>query len=249
MVVHGLNVKPIAMLSLIKWLTSHGSEVYLAHLSGHHESTISIKEVTAIIWQEEMLNCYTISRQASLNASVPLYFLGYSLGALLGQSMISLLAKNGSFDKQILIAPAIAIRSRSYLIRLLFFLGEKTTIPGYTPDEYRVNKSLPLHVYKLLFAEEKKILNAKFDGLNIPTLILIDPKDELISYKKILRFIDRFSLTNYEVIILDDDLKSRNGKYHHMILNEETMGRNNWEMATGKMEKFLFTTEEINVYQ
>ena len=197
MVAHGLNVKPLAMLPLINWLTSHGSDVYLIQLSGHHENGVNIKEVTASIWQNEMLTGYTIAKQASLDHSVPLFFLGYSLGALLGQSMIALSPESTPFDKQVLIAPATTIRRRSYLIKLLFFLGKQKMLPSFTPKEYRVNESLPLRIYQILFREERKVIKAKFNGLNIPTVIFIDPKDELISYKKLIRFKNRFGLTNY----------------------------------------------------
>lgn len=240
MVVHGLNVKPEAMLPLINWLVGEGSDVYLVKLSGHHENGRNIKEVTSAIWHQEMLSGYEVAKTASLNYSVPLFFLGYSLGALLGQSMLALYGPETSFDKQVLLAPATAIRRQSYLVRLLFLLGKRTMIRSYTPTVYRVNKSLPLHIYQVLFAEEKKVWEKGFSSLNIPTLILIDPKDELISYKKLEKFIQRFALTNYQVVKLDDRLKDRNTSYHHLLLSEQSMGTKNWQLATEKMRQFLF---------
>jgi esterase/lipase len=239
-VAHGLNVIPVAMLPLINWLTGLGSDAYLIKLSGHHEKAAHIKDVTSSVWQKEMLSGYKVAKEAAFDNSVPLFFLGYSLGALLGQSMIALSQQGALFDKQILIAPATAIRRRSYLVKLLFLFGKGIRLPSYTPKGYRVNESLPLGIYQIMFAEEKKVLKAKFNGLNFPTIILIDPKDELISYKKLIKFIIRFRLTNYRIIVLDDKLKGRKEKYHHLILNEQTMGKANWEMATQKMEKFFF---------
>jgi esterase/lipase len=239
LVAHGLNLKPEAMLSLVHWLTVHGSDVYLVQLSGHHSAGIDIKDVTASVWQQEMLEGYKLAQQASREAAVPLFFLGYSLGALLGQSMIALSMEHTPFDKQILIAPATAIHPRSYLLRLLFFLGKQRNLPSMSPKEYRVNESLPLHIYEILFNEEKRVLRSGFNKLNIPTLVIIDPKDELVSYKKLLKQVNVFGLTHYRLAVLDHSLKDRSQPYHHLVVDEQTMGKRNWEMATREIKKFL----------
>lgn len=240
LVAHGLNLKPEAMLFLVNWLAGNGSDVYLVSLSGHHKNGIGIREVTLSIWQEEMLAGYEMARKASLLHSIPLYFLGYSLGALLVQSMAALSIERTLFDRQVLIAPAFAIRKRSYLIKLLFFLGKQRTVPSYTPKGYKVNESLPLNIYDLMFTEEKKVLKSKFITLTLPTLILIDPKDELISYNRLMKLISRFGLANYRVVVLDHHLKGRSEAYHHLIIDEQTMGKENWEKAACEIKKFLF---------
>lgn len=232
------------METLINWLTSRGSDVYLIQLSGHSEKGIDIKNVTAALWQQEMLAGYTIAKQAAISQKLPLYFLGYSLGALLGQSMIGLTQKGSGFDKQILLAPATAIRKRSYVLRFLFFFSKKMLLPSFTPQSFRANKALPLRIYQILFAEEKKLWSAKEPQLNIPTLILIDPKDELISHTKLLQWINQFKLSQYRVIALDSDLRNRMSQYHHLIINEQTMGSANWAMATNAMGRFFFRFSE-----
>ena len=243
MVVHGLNVKPSAMLAFIEWLNLQGSDAYLVKLSGHYEDSININAVTSSMWETDMLKGYTIAQKASIERSVPLFFLGYSLGALLGQAMISFSQGEVHFDKQVLFAPATAIRRRAYFIKLLFVLNGKVMLPSYTPIEYRANSRIPINVYKILFKNKRNILKTNFNKLNIPTIIFIDPKDELVSYKKLAKFSGRFALTDYQVVKLDSDLKARGGKYHHLIINKLTMGENNWEMVTRQMAKFLFNEE------
>lgn len=240
LVAHGLNLKPAAMLPLVHWLTSNGSDVYLVKLSGHHIQAIGIEEVTLPIWQEEMLLGYEMARKAALFNSVPLYFLGYSFGALLGQSAVLLSKDQTPFDRQVLIAPAFALRKRSYLIKFLFFLNKRTKVPSYTPKTYKVNEALPLSIYKILYTEVEKVVKYKFNQLNIPTLILVDPKDELISYKRLLQQVRKFGLTNYQVVVLDHQLKGRREPYHHLVIDAQTMGDKNWELAAGELKKFLF---------
>jgi esterase/lipase len=240
LVAHGLNMKPTGMLAITQWLNEQGSDVYLVKLSGHHEDSIHIKDITSTLWEEEMMHAYTIAKEAAIKSGVPLFFVGYSLGALLGQAMLLSLKEDKIFDKQILIAPATAIRNRSYALKLFAFIHKKIMLPSFTPSPYRANNFLPFTVFEVLFRNEKKLIEAQYQALNIPTLIFIDPKDELISYKKLVEYLRRFELTNHEIVLLDSNLKVRQSLYHHLIVSEETMGKENWKMATKRMAGFLF---------
>ncbi|HEX2534849.1 MAG TPA: alpha/beta fold hydrolase [Chitinophagaceae bacterium] len=239
LVVHGLNLKPSAMLPLVHWLSCRGSEVYLVHLSGHGEGSREMKEVTPGLWAGEMQEGYDRARRAAAESGVPLYFLGYSLGALLGQSMIAGQQEGAAFDKQVLVAPAIGIRRHAYALRLLFPLGGKRTLPSFTPVGYRANPSLPLSVYRILFDEERKVLRSGFGPLRIPTLVVMDPRDELVSYRR-WQQIAYNHLSSCRLLSLDPNLEGRNHRYHHLVIDERTMGKANWERFTGALDGFLF---------
>jgi hypothetical protein len=240
LVVHGFNNRPAAMLPLIQWLNSQGSDVWLVSLTGHRESATDLANLTSTVWQQEMLDGYEAAKNAAAEQNVPLYFLGYSLGALLGQTMLVLPMKSAPFDKQVLLAPAIAFRRRASLLRFFFFLGWPASLPSFTPAAYRVNRSLPLSAYRVLFGEEAKLQKAEGGKLNFPTLVLLDPKDELISFKRLLQLIGCFGLTKYRVVRLNDQLKGRKERYHHLILDEQTMGKENWALAMAEIRAFLF---------
>lgn len=253
LVAHGLNQKPEAMLSLVEFLSRQGSDVYLVRLAGHQKDGIPIREVTSSsVWQREMLDGYTRAERTSTESSVPLYFLGYSLGALLAQSMIALSMEHAPsikhtssiiqtpFSKQILIAPAFAIRPRSYLVKLFFLLGKQRNLLSFSPVEYRVNDALPLFIYDILFNEEKQVIRSGFSNSNIPTLVFMDPGDELISFKKIQKQISSFSLTNYRIHTLNHNANERKYKFRHLIIDEPTMGKSNWEMVTNQIKSFFF---------
>ncbi len=241
MVIHGLNLKPAAMLAFIHWLNRRGSAVYLVKLSGHFEHSLPISKVTSATWKEEVLAGYAVARLASIRHAVPLYFLGYSLGALLGQTMMTLSNGGISFEKQVLIAPAIALRRRCNLLKLLFFLPGIQQLPSYSPKEYKANASLPLLVYKILFAHLHALHRSGFRASNIPTLVFIDPKDELISIRKLQSCVTAFQLTQHTIILLGSDRQGRKGTFHHQILDEATMGPENWALVTGAMDTFLFS--------
>lgn len=240
LVVHGLNVKPLAMKPIVDWLNARGSDVYLVHLAGHSERAEPIDSVKSESWDNNMLRGYQQASETSRATNVPLYFLGYSLGGLLGQDLIQFSDTAVHFDKQVLIAPANAIRSRSYLLKMLFALNEKTLLPSYTPEPYQANIRLPIKIYKIMFRKEKALVKSRYTKLNIPTLVLIDRKDELISYRKLKRYRKRFSLDNWDIIVLDSNMKTYNRQYHHLIIDETSMGTTNWNVATKELMAFLF---------
>jgi hypothetical protein len=74
--------------------------------------------------------------------------------------------------------------------------------------------------------------------------VLIDPKDELISYKRLQKWIQKHHLINYKVVTLDPDLTGRSKRFHHLILDEATMGKKNWQLATAQWKAFLFPERE-----
>lgn len=237
LVVAGLNVRPSAMLALLEWLNDKGSHAFLVKLSGHHEHSVSIMNVTRAIWEEDMLNGYEAAFAAAGKNAVPLYFLAYSLGALLGQSLLLMPGRNIGFDKQVLFAPATAIRKRNYLLKLLFGWGN-LSLPSYAPDRYKANKRLPVRIYKIMFGMETELWKAGAGKLPVPTLVFLDPWDELISCKKTGSY---FGGRNSEIVRLDSHMRGRYGGYHHLIINESTMGKKNWQLVIDKMGAFLFS--------
>jgi hypothetical protein len=236
LVVPGLNVIPSAMQALVEWLNARGSHVFLVKLSGHHADSVGIMEVTQEIWVADMLEGYGAARSAAEEQGVPLHFLGYSLGALLGQFLLAMPGHEIRFDKQVLFAPATAIRQRNYLLKLLFGWNS-LTLPSYAPERYKANKRLPIRIYKIMFGMEAELERAGAGRSRVPTLVFLDPRDELISYKKIGRY---FGDGHNEVVQLDSRMRGRYGGYHHLIINESTMGKKNWALVVDKMGAFLF---------
>jgi esterase/lipase len=240
LVAHGLNLKPEAMLPLINFLRNLGSEVYLVRLSGHEANGPGIGSIMSVTWQAEMLAGYEMAKQASRDSSLPLYFLGYSMGALLGQALMSLPLHRITFDRQVLLAPATGIRWRSYLLKVLFIFGSRRTIRSFAPEAYRANTALPLFVYRILFNEEKKVLASHFSNLNIPSLIVLDPKDELISHRKLQNQIKKYSLTRYRILLLHKKDAHKKRGYCHQIFDPDTLGNQRWKVMTTEIKQFLF---------
>ena len=238
LVVHGLNVRGEAMMSYVRLLTGRQSDVFLLSLAGHYGGVVNLELVRASLWRAEMQKGYERARQRATELAVPLYFLGYSLGALLGQSQ--LLLHGARFDRQVLVAPAIALRWHCYLVKGLFFLGERQRLPSYSPRPYRVHQTMPLRIYQILFDEVRKLADSRFRSLEVPSLIIMDPGDELISYRKIKALRKEYGWPHCSLLTLNPSLRGRSTYFHHCLLDAGSMGADNWALTTREIDTFLF---------
>jgi len=230
----GLNIRPSAMMAIIKVLNDLGSDAFLVNFSDIHP-----RDGDPAAWENDFLERYDAARLVADQHKVPLHFIGYSLGALLGQYLLSSGKDNMRFDKEILLAPATAMKLPTPLKSAVSFLNGNMKIMSFAPKEYRLYDWLPAKIYKTMIRWEQSILMVGFGNLNIPTLIFIDPKDELISFKKIRKQIEQFELTNYQCIPLESNLSHRATRFHHLIIDEATMGNQNWRDFETRLATFL----------
>lgn len=240
LVTHGLNNKPTIMLPIVEWLRGQGSEVYLVKLFGHHEGTTPIKAMEKDSWYQEIRNAYYQAFERARELNVPIHFLGYSLGALVMQYAITVHKGKMTFDKQVLWAPATATRLTSVFLQAFFLLPKKWHLPSFTPKDYRANKGIPIKAYQYLYYMKKQVRQSKFKYLNIPTLIIADPKDELIDVKRLKKDQLQYDLKAYTILELNSSKIGRQTSYHHLIVDERAVGRNNWQKMLEAMTGFLY---------
>jgi esterase/lipase len=225
------------MLSLIAWFNEHDCDCILVRFSGHYEESADTANITVDAWQQDMRNGYEFAKSVAGEHKIPLFLLGYSLGGLLGMNLVLFSGETG-ISKQVLLAPAVAIRDTAGILKLLFW-WKSLYLPSFTPEKFRANKRLSITAYKTMFSIVSKILNSKAITTT-STLVFIDSMDELISTKKLFRFLNRFIAGHYELVALDSDMKNRSGGYHHLIIDQETMGAANWKLFTARLKDFLF---------
>jgi alpha-beta hydrolase superfamily lysophospholipase len=101
LVVHGLNLKPEKMGAIIATLNQDGIDVLNLSLRGHGDNypsqgrknhdeqrLASFREVNYELWSDEMYRAYRQVRERGELKNVPLFFVGYSLGGLLGCDLL-----------------------------------------------------------------------------------------------------------------------------------------------------------------
>lgn len=240
LVIHGLNLCPDKMEALIKLLNSNRIDVISLSLRGHgsnfkhHPGIIeknarlrAFKKVSYNLWLKETCKAYHVAQKLSVNKRVPLFFVGFSLGGLLGTDLF---VRNAGvrFDRMVLLAPALDIRFIHYAAKI-FYPFPGFVIPSLSPKQYRANKGTTIAAYHSLFDAVKHFKENINSRLNIPTIVFIDRQDEMVSHKGLQNIIktshfDRWTIRYIQKVTSETTLKP-----HHLIIDEPSVGKTTWE--------------------
>lgn len=238
---HGLNLDPRKMDALSRALADSGIEAYRPVLSGHGIG--SFAEVTPALWLSETLRAYQVAAERSAALDVPLFFVGYSLGGLLGEVLLS----EGQpwpgvhFKRVVLLAPAIALRPVTNLVKLLFPLGRAFSLPSADNPAYRAHPGTPMAAYEALFALLHR-LHAEASGrANLPTLLFARRNDELVSFRGLEALMKAKHLTNWSLVAVPDATPA--GYPHHLIIDEASLGAHEWRRMQTQLRSFLLRGE------
>lgn len=238
LVVHGLNIKPERMEPMIILLTDAGIDVLNLSLRGHgqnydHETGIranrarleAFKTVSYDLWFDEVRRAYDRLRKRGRREKVPIFFIGYSLGGLLGADLLAA-DPDVIFDKMVLLAPALDLHPIHNLMKVLS-LFPRLVVLSRVSKYYRSNNGTPMAAYNALFAGMGHFNKAAGPRLNIPALVFFDPQDELVSYYGVKRLIERKGLDQWKFHLINKEpgIKSR---LRHLIIDEPSVGQEMW---------------------
>jgi esterase/lipase len=244
-VAHGLNLKPTRMMPLAHVLEEAGILPVCLAFSGHAAGLKPFSEVTRELWHEDFLEAYGVARTTADELRVPLYFLGYSLGALIGQDV--LMHRNGvHWDRQVLLAPATHPRTYTQIVHFLRPFSDSFALPSLNVADYAAGNSLALAAYRALFECKSHFKKASVEPLRIPTHVLIDPRDEMVDAKKIRAWITEKKLREWTF----ETLHARGSlpafvpvRYRHLIIDEPNLGTAVWNQL---IHKILFHFNALN---
>ncbi|GHU61536.1 hypothetical protein FACS189445_3660 [Spirochaetia bacterium] len=242
-VVHGLNVKPSKMGTpesdgtLVKLLLDSGYHVVRVTLSGHGASLQEMKNVNASQWLSDAYIQYCKAYIEAQDAAMPLYLVGFSLGALVFESLMNETTKTPvRFEKAVLFSPAIAIKDIARVtLALNPLLKQSAIINSKSPVEYRAQKGASLAAYNALFELEEKLCNDKFANNTIETVLFIDPQDEFISLRKLRERIKEAALLQWEIVEITKDGANIKPPYHHLIIDRNCTGETTWRSIQSKI--------------
>ena len=103
------------------------------------------------------------------------------------------------------------------------------------PEAYQCYIGTPFAAYN---AGLRSIKNLEHEGLagldSIPTLIFIDPQDELVSEIGIWKMLQKANLKNWEIVEVN-----KKGFPHHLIIDELSVGKEQWHIIAQKMLNHL----------
>jgi putative Ca2+/H+ antiporter (TMEM165/GDT1 family)/esterase/lipase len=237
---HGLNLKPSKMRALSELVCNEKSKYSCRVLSlpGHEEFGKSqMRKVNTDTWKSRILEEVQQIERLSREHRVPAFFIGYSLGGLLGEWAIS--QQTGPvFDKVVLIAPAIAIHAYTKIAVFLPMTGGMM-VPSKNHPDYRANKGTSIAAYRSMFNFIGEFRNSELRGVDIPTLVFLNQKDELVSHRKLIRWIDSSRLSRWRVDFVPELAPSIKPSYEHLMIDEPSMGSAAWANMSGKVVEFL----------
>ncbi|MBL6989596.1 MAG: alpha/beta hydrolase [Bacteriovoracaceae bacterium] len=237
-VVHGLNTRPSKMDDIAKALVKKGIKVLRVALSGHRGDIEELKSVTRPKWLKELFATYCLALKETKKHNIPIFYIGYSLGGMLGLDLMSI--QSGeliTFDKMLLFAPAITPHSYTRLIKLVKILGLSFIIPSFSPKAYKANPGTSVAAYMSTFASIDHFLKHSKDRLkklNIPTIVYAEKNDELVSYNALSSFIHSNNFTNWKLTLV----KSSN-VFRHLIIDQKSLGSTQWSKFERDIDQML----------
>lgn len=230
---HGLNVAPRVMERLADTLGWPREHCTFVCLPGHGRGS-SWREVTAARWLDSLQQQY----EAAAASSEPIVYLGFSLGGLLMPCLLAQ-GKVPAPARQILLAPALAFRGWTLLPSFLSTPRlDQLLIPSFTPVYYKATPGVTIGAYKALFALRQQLERAPAARYNIPTLVLCDQRDELVSAEGLRAFIHDKQLSEWQLRILPSRRGERWGK-KHLLVAREYQSPVYWQRITDHIDAFL----------
>ena len=241
LVIHGLNLRPDKMQTIISELTESGIEVLRLSLRGHGENythhagvdedqarLAAFKAVSFALWMDEAYLAYAQVQKRAAQKKVPLLFVGFSLGGLIGLDLFAS-QPEVHFERMVLFAPAIKLHSFHYLARILSPFS-RLVIPSLAPDAYLSNKKgTPIAAYNALFEGLQQFEKHVNRRINVPSLIFIDEHDEFIPVRAFKELIDEKKLDQWKLYIVEKESAADQDTFHHHIIDEFSTGKAVWQ--------------------
>lgn len=240
LVIHGLNGRPDKMEPIITRLTEAGIDCLNLSLRGHGTNysvlnptesdkarMAAFKSVTYPLWKAEAYQAYQRAERRSRLPGSPLFFVGFSMGGLLG---VDLLSSNSevAFDKMVLFAPALKMHARNMLLKILSPFP-KIVIPSVAHKSYLTNDGTPIAAYNALFDMYQHLENNLNPKINIPTVVFIDRQDELISFSGLQNLVREQNLDQWQIHAIKKDKTATEIKMHHLIIDAASVGEKTWQ--------------------
>lgn len=236
-IIHGLNNNDDAFHNFTDEFEQLGWNTHFLRLPGHDAQRLEIKDLKMAMddFHQKILPF----------TKKPFLVLAYSFGALYFQ----LWAKTHpeySPQGQVLLAPAFHIYKEKSLSILLKLLPDTFRLKSFSPKRFRQNEFLKISDYKILF-EALNLYNRTVQIPMSPTLIVIDPKDELVNAKAIQR-----SLSERKDQIVEFELWKRPNLnmglgQHHILFHPEYFSHLEWREFILKIHTFLMKRSNLKV--
>lgn len=213
---HGLNLKPSKMDQLACFFSAKGCDVLRIELGRNPN-----------LWSKNFHYDYVRAALRAKEELLPMYFVGFSLGALVGVHYM-LTHTDHQFQKVALLAPACHAHWYTFFPAMLGHIFPWISLPSFNLADYREGPSTTLLEYKKMHGLAKEVQkHLQVRPLDIPLLLIYSPKDELVSHQSLKNWAkSEPQCTSLEISNQTSQLPK---KYHHLMIDELTLGPKDWE--------------------
>lgn len=232
--IHGLNNNHDSFKPIIQHFESRGFETEFLVLPGHddkRQKAGSFDNSLAIFDQ----------KMKSLGDK-PYYVIAFSHGALYLQLWMEKNPTNKPL-KQALLAPALYTHRQSMVRSLLRMLPSFLWVKSFSPKEFRRYEFLTVSEYRMLL-QGMVNFHKRQKSFQIPTMVIIDPKDELVDAATLKEEVEKKNDINvifYERSYLQKGLGS-----HHILFHPDYFLPNDWTLFMSSIEDFFLHSDLRN---
>lgn len=225
--IHGLNLLPSKMDKLAQEFTQKGVIVLRLSLQGHRGDIEEFKRVKSLDWIQEALWGYCTAQAVADYYHIPHYFVGYSLGAVLAIYLLQEYLDEIYWNKMVFLAPMLGPRWYTYIMKYFSNLNQTWVIPSRNLPGYRANEGTPLTAYRAFWKILNQVESREWKKSFPPTLLVVDRKDDLISFEKIEQKIKQYGLLEWNLLTIDREVSDIKIPYH-LLVDPYTMGNSVW---------------------
>lgn len=224
--IHGMNNNQQCFFPLRDAFSERGFDVKMMVLPNHGETRDEVKEL------ESALGIF--DQEITPLVKDPYVVVAFSQGAQYFQLWLNRYRKPAP-RKQVLLAPAVFINFHSVIEKLVHLLPATHVFRSKMPQIFRRYNELYYWEYRLLFSGVHAFGRIP-PSSHVPTLILIDPKDELVNAKKVM---DHFRKAGATVSTIErKNLKWALGR-HHIIFHPDYFSPEEWKSLIDQVTLFL----------
>jgi alpha-beta hydrolase superfamily lysophospholipase len=166
----------------------------------------------------------------------PYVVVAYSLGALFFENWLIDSTENLPL-KQVLLAPCLYLRREKLTRQIIHSLHPRLPIPSIAPRDIMLHKSLYVWEYRNLLSGIERFQNDN-DPIKVPSLVIIDPKDELIDAPRLKKAWPK-KAPDSEVFFLERPLQKWGPSNHHILFHSKYFTPEEWEKYLSLTENFL----------
>ncbi len=235
-IIHGLNNNQEGFIPLSKALNLMGYETEIISLPGHGTNRHECRDAG------EAMKTFDLRMKKVIKD--PYSVIAFSQGALYLQLWLE--TNPSPLPKaQILLSPALFIRRFNLLSKLMSALPWFMFIISQTPKNLRRYNYLFIWEYRNLFQKAKQYETSN-KPMKIPSLILIDPKDEVVDAQRLKEELARMNSVVHFEYLERPYLKGRRPGKHHILFNPEYFTAKDWKSLIERIDDFLKkTTPEV----